>query len=98
MKKEIFDYYLTEICSRFNLSKDELLSETKNRNITNARYFLYWMCKNRNMSIANIQQYMLEHGYKIAHSTIIVGIKRTEDKSLTDKDYITISRSIERGI
>ena len=98
MKKDVFDFYLSEICKRFNLTSEQFFSRTKNREITKARHFLYWMCSHRHISVTAIQKYMLDHGYKTAHSTIIMGIRRAEKTALDDRDYVNISRIIERGI
>lgn len=56
------------------------------------------MCSHRHISVTAIQKYMLDHGYKTAHSTIIMGIRRAEKTALDDRDYVNISRIIERGI
>ena len=84
MKRKQFNIYVREILKEFGISRELLFTNTKEREVVNARYVLYWACfvhgKFRKDEIVRI---MKENGYDIGHSTIIHGInkiKTTEDK------------------
>jgi len=87
MKKKFFDKYTIEIVKLFRISRKDLFSKNKKREISTARHLLYYMCFRRKMSLVEIQSYMLEEGYQIPHSSIIHGINVVEEKILTDTDY-----------
>ena len=60
MKREIFNQYLERVIEQFRMSKENLLSKTKKREIVDARYLLYYLCYRRPMTISYIQKFMNE--------------------------------------
>lgn len=88
MKQEIFEAYVDAIYKRFNIdSPVELFVKTKRRDIVDARYILYYMCRKRPMRIRYIQQYMQDKGYTISHSSIIHGVAQITRLVEEDSDW-----------
>ena len=84
MKRKQFNTYVRKILKEFGISRELLFTNTKQREVADARHLLYWACfvhgKFRKGEIARI---MKENGYDIGHSTIIHGINKmniTENK------------------
>jgi chromosomal replication initiation ATPase DnaA len=96
MKEEIFEQYVNRITNLFRISREQLFSKNKSRELVDARHMLYYMCSRRPMRITIIQKFMAENGYDIKHSTIIHGINSMGDKIKLDKDYMTVVKEMER--
>ena len=87
MKYKIFSQYVDQVCALFDVSKEELFSKTKRRDIVDARQLLYYLCDKRPIKQVYIQEYMANNGYEINHSSIHHGISVVKNKVKTDKDY-----------
>ena len=74
---------------------EELLEETKERRITEARYILYYLCHKRGMQIAEIQSYIKLQGFDVALSTIKRGVEKAKDMIDNDTDYKYIVRKLQ---
>lgn len=98
MKHEIFNSYVNIISKRFDIPKEDLFKRTKQRDLVDARHLLYYLCAKRPMRVKYIQDYMTQNGYKVNHSSVIYGIDAVAEKAKTDKDYISIIRSIENSV
>lgn len=98
MKHDVFNQYVDRVCDLFSISKEEIFSKSKKREIVDARHLIYYLCSKRPMQIMYIQKYMNEAGYDIKHSSIIHGISVVEKRILDDKDYITIFKEIEKAV
>jgi chromosomal replication initiator protein len=98
MKKEIFDKYADSVSSLFRITKDELLSKTKRREISEARQILFYLCHERPMRISTIKQFMSELGYSPAHSTIIYSIGAVKKRIEQDNDYKRVIHKIKNSI
>ncbi len=97
MKAPIFNTYVESVCELFNIDKEVLFTKTKRRDIVDARRLLYYLCSERPMKQVYIQEYMAENGYHISHSSIHWGIKMVKEKLVTDKDYISIVRDLDKA-
>jgi chromosomal replication initiation ATPase DnaA len=98
MKKDIFNQYVEKVAEIFEISPVDMFVKSKERQCVDARHLLYYVCKNRPMRLTYIQQYMLDNGYKINHSSIIHGIKQVEEKITEDKDYLGVVKRVEKCI
>jgi chromosomal replication initiation ATPase DnaA len=98
MKVDIFNQYVERITELFGVSKEKLFSKTKERELVDARYLLYYLCFKRPMSLSYIQKYMAENGYEIKHSTIIYGISTVEKRVKEDSDYMQIVKDIQKAV
>jgi chromosomal replication initiation ATPase DnaA len=90
MKREIFNQYVEKTCKVFNIEPSQLFKKNKANTIADARHLLYYLCKHRNMQWIQIQEYMKDNGYTIAHSPIIYGVKKVTEKVESDRDWKTI--------
>ncbi len=98
MKQDVFNQYAERVADLFHVTKEELFSKSKKRELVDARHLLYYLCSKRPMRINYIEKYMNENGYAIRHSSIIHGINVMEQKLLTDKDYVTIVKDVEKAV
>jgi len=98
MKREIFDKYVDEVTKLFGISKEELFTKNKKRNISEARQVLYYLCYRRPMQITYIEQYMRASGYHISHPSIIHGIGAMKDRIDADSDYFKLIERIEQCV
>lgn len=98
MKKEIFKEYAERISSAFGIDKELLFTKTKKREVVDARFLLYYMCKERPMKLIYIQEYMCAMGYEITHSTIVYGVSQVVKKMNSDPDYRKIVKTISKNV
>lgn len=90
MKRMIYESLMNNVSTVFGLSKEEILTPTKKRDVVDARQVIYYVCSKKNMRLAHIQSYLKQDGYSVTHSTIINGIKRVEAEMEFDHDYAKI--------
>jgi len=98
MKVDIFNQYVERITELFGVSKEKLFIKTKERELVDARYLLYYLCFKRPMALNYIQKYMAENGYDIKHSTLIYGISVVEKRVKEDSDYMQIVKDIQKAV
>ena len=78
MKKDIFEEYVNKVTDRFDISREQLFTKDKSRHLSDARHVLYYLCRERQITLQYIKHYMGANGYDIAPSNIIHGIKKVE--------------------
>jgi len=98
MKSDIFYQYVERITELFRITKEELFSKSKRRDLVDARYLLYYVCYKRPMSLAYIQKYMSENGYEIKHSSVIYGINVISERVKSDSDYMQVVKDLEKAV
>ena len=98
MKEDIFNQYVHKITKLFGVTKEELFSKTRKRNIVDARQLLYYLCFNRQMQIVIIKDFMLHNGYKIDYPSVVNGIHKVDQKIKEDRDYKTVVRDIDESV
>lgn len=94
MKKQVFNHYVDVISREFGVSKKLIFTKTKRRDIVDARYMLYYVCKAKDFEISYIVNYMIQGGYDITHSTIIHGIDIMTDKINSNEQVKQLAESI----
>lgn len=94
MKEDIFNQYTNIVVDLFSITKGELFSKTKRRDVVDARHLLFYLCYNRPMTIRYIQNFMANNGYEIGHSTIIYGIEQVGEKVKSDPDYQSVMENL----
>ena len=47
MKKDIFEIYANAVAKQFHLNLDQMFSDTRRRDIVDARQMLYYLCMER---------------------------------------------------
>lgn len=98
MKKRIFDQYVSEVCKRYDIDPTELFSQTKKRDIIEARYMLYYLCYNRPMKNSEIVRYMFDNGFVVTPRNINYGIERMRDNVRDDEDYEYVINKIKECV
>ena len=94
MKKQVFNHYVDVISREFGVSKKLIFTKTKRRDIVDARYMLYYVCKAKDFETSYIVNYMIQGGYDITHSTIIHGIDIMTDKINSNEQVKQLAESI----
>jgi chromosomal replication initiation ATPase DnaA len=95
MKTEIFNEYTEKLLNVFDITRDEMFSKSKRRDLVDARQTLYYACSKRPMRVVYIQKYMKESGYDVGHTTILHGIKEIEKRVKSDKDYADLLKQLK---
>lgn len=98
MKRDLLEQYTEKIVGLFRISKEDFFSKTKKKELVDARQLLYFIAKDRMMNIVYIQNFMIENGHNVCHSTIIHGINNVRDKVETDEDYNKIINNINSNV
>lgn len=98
MKQDVFDQYVDRVCDLSGISRELMFDRSKRRELSDARFLLYYLCHRRRIKPCYIEKYMKDNGYVITHSTIIHGIKAVNKKVEEDSDYASIVRDIERMV
>lgn len=98
MKQDVFNQYVERVADIFQVTKEDIFSKSKKRELVDARHLVYYLCAKRPMQVTYIQKYMKEAGYDIQHSSIIHGITAVEQKIADDKDYVSIVKEVERAV
>jgi len=98
MKQEVFNQFVDRVSEKARISREDLFSRSKRRELTDARHLLYFLCSSRHMQISYIQKYMEESGYKVQHSSVIHGINSVENKVTKDADYRAIVKELNKSV
>jgi len=98
MKSDIFNQYVDRISELFNISREELFSKSKRRDLVDARHLLYYLCYKRPMNLSYIQKFMKDAGYSIQHSSVIHGINTVSTRVKEDSDYMQVVKDIEKAV
>lgn len=98
MKSDIFSQYVDRIIHLFNISREELFSKSKRRDIVDARHLLYYLCYKRPMTLSYIQKFMRESGYPTQHSSVIHGINIVTSRVKEDGDYLQVVKDIDKAV
>ena len=98
MKSDIFSQYVDRIIHLFNISREELFSKSKRRDIVDARHLLYYLCYKRPMTLSYIQKFMRESGYPTQHSSVIHGINIVTSRVKDDGDYLQVVKDIDKAV
>jgi chromosomal replication initiation ATPase DnaA len=96
MKSKIFDNYVDNVANVFSITREDLFTKNKDREICTARFMLYYLCYKRNMILSYIQKSMLKNGYNVYHSTVSYGIKNIIERLEIDPDYVTLIKKLEQ--
>ena len=97
MKLDVFNSYARQVCSKMNITKDQLFSTKRTRQESMARKIMIALCVRRNMRKKDIHSLFNMHGANISYHAINNSIARNSDL-LDDIDYKQMVESIERNV
>jgi len=98
MKADIFNQYVDRLCELFHITREELFSKSKRRELVDARHLLYYLCYKRPMNLSYIQKFMSNNGYTIQHSSVIHGINTVTSRVKEDSDYMQVVKDLEKAV
>jgi len=87
MKKDIFDYYANSVAKQFNITLEQLFTQTKVSHIVDSRQILYYLCIERPIKKSYIKTFLQEQGYQVSHSTMEHGYKKAVQLIESDPDF-----------
>lgn len=90
--------YVKKVCDLYSISRDDFFKKVKKREIADARFLVYYLCKKRNIDQVYIQKFMNESGYVTPHSSISYGISVMSSKVRDDMDYENVVRKISNSV
>ena len=97
MKKQIFDYYAMSIADQFNITLEEMFTQTKTSHIVDARQLLYWLCIERPIKKSYIKTFCQNNGYDVSYSTLRHGYKSAKILIGSDPDFKAMVTSIQEN-
>lgn len=98
MKIDIFNQYADRIAELFGITREDLFSKSKSRELVDARHLLYYLCYKRPMTLRYIQKFMASNGYVIQHSSVIHGINTVTKRVKDDSDYMQVVKDLEKAV
>jgi chromosomal replication initiation ATPase DnaA len=99
MKKKIFLEYLDAVCSVYGITKEDVLSNNKKKELSEARQCLYYLCRMRPMRVTDIQKYISEvSDYVPSHVPILRGVNRVKQLLEEDRDVAIILERIKNKV
>ncbi|NBP69684.1 MAG: hypothetical protein EBR30_22690 [Cytophagia bacterium] len=88
MKKILFNQFVKQVANTFGMKNPDVMFErTKRQDIVDARQLLFFLCMERDISLADILRLMEERGLPLKHPAVINGINKVKDKVDNDPDY-----------
>ena len=97
MKEKIFEYYASSIAGQFNISLEELYTQTKKSHIVDARQLLYWLCIERPIKRSYIKTFCQNNGYDVSYSTLRHGYKSAKILIESDLDFKSMVTTIQEN-
>jgi len=70
MKRNKFNKYFDIVSEAFGF---DILTDTRKRKYTDARFVLYYLCRENNIRLEEIQEFLQEKGYKVSNTNIVHG-------------------------
>lgn len=98
MKEEVFNQYTDKVAKLFGITKEQMFSKTKKREIVDARQLLVYLCYKRQMKLITIETFMANKGCKTYPHTLAHSVKVMDKKISEDRDYRTIINDIENSV
>lgn len=95
MKKDVFEMYVEKVTHHFDITREQLFTKDKSRQLSDARHVLYYLCHQRPMTSTYIKHYMGQNGYNIDLPSIGHGIKRVNENLGQDPDYTTLINQLK---
>jgi|TARA_B100000902_G_scaffold108276_2_gene109999 hypothetical protein len=94
MKQYIFDQFVENILKHTGFTKEQLFANNRKRDGSDARKFLYKLCKDRGLSTKAIETYMEENGYVCYSNTVPQALSTFEKEIANDPDYTVILQKL----
>ena len=70
MKRKKFDRYFDLVMENFGF---DILTDSRIRKYTEARFVLYYLCRENNLRLEEIQEFLQEKGFNVSHTNIVHG-------------------------
>lgn len=70
MKQNKFNEYFKTVSEAFGF---DILTDTRKRKYTDARFVLYYLCRENNMRLEDIQEFLKDKGYNVSCTNIVHG-------------------------
>jgi hypothetical protein len=90
MKEYIFDQFVDNILSHTGLAREQLFQSTRKMEYANPRKFLYKLCVDRGISVADVVLYMNKNNFPCKDATIHQGITSLNKMMEIDSDLSII--------
>tara|TARA_B110000858_G_C17350892_1_gene270958 strand:+ start:30 stop:389 length:360 start_codon:yes stop_codon:yes gene_type:complete len=97
MKEKIFNFYANSIAEQFNISLEEMFTQTKTSHIVDARQLLYWLCIERPIKRSYIKTFCQNNGYDVSYSTLRHGYKSAKILIESDQDFKAMVNTIQEN-
>jgi hypothetical protein len=86
MKEYIFDQFVDNIINHTGLTRDQLFENNRKMEYANPRKFLYKLCVERGISVAEVVSYMNKNNFICTDTYIHQGISSLDKMMENDSD------------
>ena len=94
MKQYIIDQFVENIIQHTGFTREQLFANSRKSDVSDARKFLFRLCKDRGISNKAIENYMAENGYMCYSNTIPQAIAKLAQQIANDPDYEVILQKL----
>ena len=94
MKQYIFDQFVSNILLHTGLTREQIFTNTKKSEVSNARKVLYKLCRDRGFSYKAIEGYMNDNGYTCHNNTIQQALSSLDKIIANYPDYAIIIKKL----
>ena len=70
MKRKKFDRYFDMVMKSFGY---DILTDSRKRKYSEARFVLYYLCRENNLRLEEIKEFLQEKGFYVSHTNIVHG-------------------------
>ena len=99
MKKILFNQFVERIAKTFSMMDPEaMFIRTKRQDLVDARHLIFYLCSERNMSVADIKRLMADRGLSLQYPSIVGGIAKVKSKVNSDPDYQFLVNKIQKSV
>jgi hypothetical protein len=99
MKKILFNQFVDRVITTLSLKDPTILfHRSKRQDLVDARHLIFYLCSERNMSVADIKRLMGERGLPLQYPALVGGIAKIKIKIKSDTDYQFLVNKIQKSV
>lgn len=86
-KRNQFNSYVKSVAVAFDVSEDDIFSDSREKDVIDARHMIMYLCKARPMPMKFIHSMFDERGLVMDYTSVMYGCKSGEKKAKKDVDF-----------
>ena len=99
MKKILFNQFVDRVIATLSLKDPTILfHRSKRQDLVDARHLIFYLCADRNMSVADIKRLIGERGLSVQYPALVGGIAKVKKRVSLDPDYEFLVNKIQKSV